>query len=294
MSSTHATLLRRPLPASLLVAWSILCSGCFLWTTRSEGDNLKRKTAAQEKRIAQLEQGLRRERQRLQSEVERAESKVQELEKVLEKATRVVKRNSADLGVEVDRLRQKLSGLKGELAELRHAMRQLRKDLEGQRADIEDRIDKVARRAGLDVSLDEEQIPKGRRDHYRAGKKAFEEGKHSRARALFRAYIDRYAESEGEHLDEAQYYIGASYLRQDKPATALGELRKVLADHGGGDAVDDALLNMANAFFRLGSCSDARAALTSLAKEHPRSPLLDEARRKLREIRRAPASKCTR
>ncbi|MCZ7677246.1 MAG: hypothetical protein M5U28_00045 [Sandaracinaceae bacterium] len=67
----------------------------------------------------------------------------------------------------------------------------------------------------------------------------------------------------------------------------------MIAEHPQGDAADDALLAMADAFYRLHACTDARTALEALIRAHPRSPLLAQARQKLRDIQRAPRGYCT-
>ena len=99
---------------------------------------------------------------------------------------------------------------------------------------------------------------------------------------------------EDERVDDAQYKIGMSYLNDDRPATALGELRRVVAEHPRGDVADDALLDMANAFYQLHACTDARAALQAFQRTHRRSDRMREARQLLRTVQRAPASYCTR
>ena len=97
-----------------------------------------------------------------------------------------------------------------------------------------------------------------------------------------------------ERVDNARYRIGMTYLNDNRPATALGELRRVVAEHPRGDVADDALLDMANAFYQLHACTDARSALEAFTRAHRRSPRIAEARRLLRTVQRAPASYCTR
>jgi TolA-binding protein len=92
--------------------------------------------------------------------------------------------------------------------------------------------------------------------------------------------------------DEAQFRVAQSYLQEDRPATALGELRRILADFGTGDQVPAALLAMGEAFYRLHECDSARTALETLQRAHPRSPQATEARTRLRDLQRAPAGYC--
>ena len=98
---------------------------------------------------------------------------------------------------------------------------------------------------------------------------------------------------DNDNVDNAQYWIGKSYLEEGRPAGALGEFRRVLSSWPQGDAIDETLFDMGDAFFQLHACTDAKAALEALISGHPRSPLITEARSKLREVRRAPRSACT-
>jgi hypothetical protein len=50
---------------------------------------------------------------------------------------------------------------------------------------------------------------------------------------------------------------------------------------------------MADAFYRLHACDDARTALETIQRSHPRSPQAAEARTRLRDIQRAPAGYCS-
>ncbi|WP_216080506.1 tetratricopeptide repeat protein, partial [Shigella flexneri] len=73
----------------------------------------------------------------------------------------------------------------------------------------------------------------------------------------------------------------------------LGEFRRVVDNFPQSDAVDESLMDMADAFWRLHSCSDARRTLEALIQTQPQSPHVRRAREKIREIARAPRGYCT-
>jgi len=77
-----------------------------------------------------------------------------------------------------------------------------------------------------------------------------------------------------------------------RPASALSELRKVIQQYRDGDAVDEALLDMSEAFYRLGACKDARDTLDVLIKSQRRSPLLKAAKAKRKQLAHPAAGKC--
>ena len=121
-------------------------------------------------------------------------------------------------------------------------------------------------------------------------RQAFEAREMSQARALARAFVTRHRDD--ARADDAQFLIGQSYLLEDRPATALGELRRVISDFGSGDQVPHALLAMARAFYRLHACDDARSALDTLLRGFARSPVAPDARALLRDVQHAPAGYC--
>ncbi len=268
---------------ALVVAGSVL-GGCFLWTSAGEGEE-------HERRIATLEAGFRNERAQLRTEITKAQGQVHELQGVLEKATRVVTRNSADTGAQVEEMRTQLSTLEGQVAEIKNSLEQLGREMAAQRTEVNQRIEQVARKAGLDMPVDASQIPADRGEHFAAGERAHRAGEYSKARAIFREYLTRYPQD--DHADNAQYMIGASYLQENRPATALGELRKVLSDYAQGDAIDEALFDMAEAFWRLHACTDARGALEALIRTQASSPLVGQARTKLRQVQHPARGYCT-
>ena len=280
---------RRRLPAPrptligvALAAGSALSSACIATTDQVE--RLARRVTELETRTETLQTDVG-------AQVDHAKTKVAELEEVLERATQVVTRSSADTGAQVEQLQAQIARQEGAIAELQHELSRLHQEFREQQTDYENRMKKLARRAGVDMPLEETEIPADRDAHWQAAVAAYEARDFSTARALYRAYVSRYRTD--ARADDAQLAIGRSYLVEDRPATALGELRHVIADYQQGDAVPAALLAMADAFYRLHACGEARNALDALIRAHPRSPQATEARTKLRDIQRAPAGYCT-
>ncbi|MFO0685902.1 MAG: hypothetical protein U0234_27835 [Sandaracinus sp.] len=59
-----------------------------------------------------------------------------------------------------------------------------------------------------------------------------------------------------------------------------------------GDRVPYALLSMADAFYRLHACGDATTSLQALIRGFARSPVIGDARARLRDVQHAPAGYC--
>jgi TolA-binding protein len=157
------------------------------------------------------------------------------------------------------------------------------------RADLDQQIAKL--RAGGKEALDPTQIPGDRAAHFQAGTDSYQAGDFEKARGLWREYLIRYPED--AKAGEAQYWIGASYTQQNKPATALGEYRKVIADFSKSGAVNVALYGMADAFYRLHACTDAKSALEALLKRKPEAGLTDRTKKLLKTVAQSPKGYCT-
>lgn len=216
--------------------------------------------------------------------VEDLQREVAELREVLGRSRHA----GAETGTELARLQHQVMALEGQLAELRH---QLHRQGESERQ-RQSKAGPPAKVAGVRAPgpLDASRIPPDADAHYAAAERAYERRYFDRARALYRAFLARHGSD--ARADDARYRIGASHLEENHPGDALRELRRVIHDHPRGDAADDALQAMAEAFFALRACRDARSALHALIRQHPRSPLVARARTRLEEIRRAPPGEC--
>ncbi len=233
--------------------------------------------------ISQMQSDIRANQQRLDSLEADLEAKRKELEETLAEASRVLRRNSADQGLQIEDIQKRLAVLEGDIAELhnesiRSTQAQAQRSLELQR-----QLTEVARAAGMDVALDPTEIPQSKSAHWEALSKAYRINKYSYTRALGRAFVERYPKD--EKADDAQYMIGSSYLKQGQAAAALGEFQKVISTYRKGDALDETLFDMAQAFLQVRSCNDAETALKALLKNHHKSPLVPEAKKELRKVR---------
>ena len=157
-----------------LAVFSAGLTGCFLWTSRGEGDRLTEEGAARQQRIEALESGIAEEREQLTAQVARSREQVAELEQVLNQATQVVTRNSADLGQEVRSLREQVQTLEGQLAELRNAYRQAQAEHLAFRSRTDQQLNVLSQKAGLDVALSPEEIPAGADGHFPGGDASFQ------------------------------------------------------------------------------------------------------------------------
>lgn len=237
---------------------------------------MKADIAANEQRLDDLERDL--------------EAKRKQLEEALAEASRVLRRNSADQGLVIEEIQQRLAVIDGLIAELRMESLGATQAQAQRSLELQGRLSEVARAAGMDVPLESSEIPKDKKAHWEALTRAYRINKHSYARALARAYVVQYPKD--DRADNAQYMIGSSYLKQGQAAAALGEFQKVVSTYRQGDAMDETLYDMSQAFLDVRSCNDAGTALRALLKNHKKSPLYRKAQKELRRVRELGPADC--
>ena len=272
-----------------LIACACLVGALGACVSSSDGDKLRAELNEHTAHIRKLEQAQTDQLEQAKQAETKAQKSIDELEGVIERATTVVQRNSADVTVQVSELQTKLAVVEGRMAELQFAIEELKKGAAASATASSQGSSSGGSSAAAATA--ESQIPSDKNEHYAAAYRAYSDRDFTKARTLFRAYIDKYKSD--AQADNAQYWIGASYLVENRPATALAELRKVIENFRGGDAVDESLLDMAEAFYRLKACSDARTTLDTLIKTQPNSPLADKAKQKLKDMRKLPKDYCT-
>jgi len=266
----------------VVASFVLSLAGCFGIT--SEGKQMRQDVSTTAERVEKLEAAQNAQLEQLKQAESKAQQSIDELEGVIERATTVVQRNSADVTVQVSELQSKVAALEGRLAELQYALEEMKKGASSAAAAAGSAAQPAA-------PAEAEAAPADKNEHYAAAYRAYSERDFTKARTLFRTFIERYG-SDGQ-ADNAQYWLGASYLVENRPATALSELKKVIQNFRGGDAVDEALLDMAEAFYRLRACSDARNALDTLVRTQPSSPLAPKAKAKLKEMKALGKDYCT-
>jgi TolA-binding protein len=274
---------RRLVLASCLVSL-VATAACM---KKGEGERLSRELAAAQERAATLEQTLTAERERATAESARLEAAITAMQQRLD----ATGRGSADIGADVQGMRDQIQAMEGRVAELTQGLTSTQTQLREQDTALERQIEMLARKAGIDLSLRDADIPADKTEHYSAAYRAYQQADHTRARALFAEYVRRYPSD--DNTDNAQYWIGKSYLDQQQPARAIGAFREVITRYRDGDALDRALFDMSDAFFQLRACADARTALEAMVQARPNSTLVRDAQRKLRELRSPPRGYCT-
>ncbi|MCK9521995.1 MAG: outer membrane protein assembly factor BamD [Proteobacteria bacterium] len=251
-------------PLLLLAALNV--SGCFLWTTNKEGDAMAASIDALQQQLATLEQRQSKVEDDLTAMLQKARSEMDELNDTLTKATRILARNSADFGAEMEGIKDQMMASQGTFAELQHAIEVLQKEM----SESTQRVTDFALAAGLDLPIDESRVPQAEIDHLKAIRDALSAGRYGECRSLIKVFQKRYPAS--KNADEVQLLMARAYIAQKRHANALGALRAFVDNHARSPLMPEVLYEMANSFFQLGNCTDARVLIDTIQSRHASSP----------------------
>jgi len=260
--------------------------GCFLWTSRDDGETLKIQTKRLEDRLAKIEGDSAAERARLTEMIDTARAQIAELEETLSKATRVLARNSADFGAEMETIKDQLRVSDGALAELRHQI----DTVAAQTEEASRKVVDFALAAGLDLPIDTSKVPERPKEHFEMIQASYNAGRYGEARELAKLYLQRYPKDDA--ADDVQFLVARSFVAQKRWAKALGALRQFTDVFPKSELNPEVLYEMASAFFQLGDCTDARVLVDTIATKHKDNPFASKAQILLQEINKQ-KSRCT-
>ncbi len=250
--------------------------------TTSEHDRVKTDL---DRRLGALENNDRQRREQLQQAVDQATAQVRTLNAQLEQA-RAQTRNLADLGTRFDAMDERLRTLNGALDELRHALDESTQA----RTQLDTRVTAAERRIGIAPVVDPSQIPADNAQLLAMARTAFEGREFARARFLTQTLLTRAAQD--PLADDALLLQARCLIAENRAASAVQELNRLMQTYPQGDAVPEGLAVLSEAFVNLRMCTQAQRTLRLLVERHGRTPAGTAARARLEQVRTLPREAC--
>src|SRR5262249_16873326 len=124
----------RGVPMALRLLPLVLLAGCFWVTTKSEGESLRKDVTTLQGQINAKQKAL--------------DDQINQLQKVIDEATKVLKRNNADIGADVDQLRNDIRTANGLVTAINNNINDLKTALDKYRKDNDARLDGLEQRLG--------------------------------------------------------------------------------------------------------------------------------------------------
>jgi TolA-binding protein len=255
----------------------VFAPGCFWATTKHEGKVMREQIKSIDGRLANQEKVL--------------EGRVKQLDESIDKATKILARNSADLGTQVDKFSEELASHTGRLETLTRTLEQARAEiqqLKTAQTDINARLENIERQLGIKPGVPGQPPtnlpPVDKNALYDGAVAKLQAGEFDEARRQFRLFVQAFGQD--EKADNAAYFIGESFAKQNDHEKAIAEFQRVVDTYPKGDAVDDAFLAAGLTALDGKLCVEAGAYLGELLRRFPTSPLKGPAKQKLDYVKK--------
>jgi len=237
-----------------------LASGCFWATTKSEGEALRKDVHTLQDKINSKEQAL--------------DVQINQLKVVLDDATKLLKRNSADLGADVDQLRNDVRTANGLVTAVNTTMNDLKVAFDAYRKSNDGRIDALESRVGQ-IESGKPSAASSPDDLWRLGSAAFEAQRYNDAIDIFKRLAQTYPTH--ERADDAMYFRGQAYTNLKDWEKAIGAYQQLVDKYPDGALTDDGLYFAALAAQQLKQCTEGRTYLGIIKSKYPKSNVSKQA-----------------
>lgn len=238
-----------------------LLSGCFWFTTKGEGEKLRKDVTTVQSRLETKEKTL--------------DEQIAQLQKVLDDATKVLKRNSADLGADVDGLRKDIQTVNGLIAAMANQFGEIKSSLDAYKKANDARLDQLEQRLGQ-LESGKPSTNSSPDDLWKLGSQAFEATRYNDAVEIFKRLHTSFPTH--DRADDAIYFKGQSYTNLKEWEKAIGAYQQLNEKFPDGALTDDGLYFAALAAQQLKQCGEARAYLSIITTKHPKSNVLNQAK----------------
>jgi len=244
---------------ALVLSVSLL-GGCFWATTKSEGETLR-------KDVNKLQE-------QMSSKQKELDDQISQLQKVLDESSKLLKRNSADLGADVDALRNEVRTANGLVAAMNNTTNELKIAFEAYRKSNDARLDQIEQRLGQ-MESGKPSANSSPDDLWKLGSQAFEATRYNDAVEIFKRLAASFPTH--ERADDALYFRGQAHTNMKDWEKAIGVYQILLDKHPTSPLTDDGLYFAALAAQNLKQCTEARTYLGILKSRYPKSNVAKQA-----------------
>lgn len=244
-------------------------TGCFWVTTKSEGETLRKDVTLLQSRLDAKEKTL--------------DDQIGQLQKVLEDATKVLKRNSADIGADVDGLRNDVRTANGLVTTINNSINDLKTAFDTYRKSNDARMDAIEQRVSQ-IESGKPTASSSPEDLWKLGSAAFEAQRWNEAIDLFKRLYQQYPTH--DRADDAVYFRGQAYTNLKDWDHAIGVYQQLYDKYPDSSFADDGLYFAALAAQQLKNCTEARTYLGLIRQKYPKSNVLKQSTELDAELRR--------
>jgi TolA-binding protein len=266
--------------------------------TRVEGDQLRQDMDTLKNETAELQRELADARGRDKKTVDDLAERVAALEGTLA----ALRQNDADTGVQLEKVVGEVQTLRGDIEAAQHELGQQKASVESILARPPVAVasaataPKVQDDPARPAQVDGQEVPADAKGHYDLAKKFFDDKNFSASAEAFDLFLTRHAK-EADLVDNAAYWKAESYYQLAAQATAKPAKEKAykqailsyqrVLETPASEKADGALMKIGLSFEQLGFADEARVFYEELTSRHPKSPLVADARKRLKSLKPA-------
>lgn len=278
----------------LLFAGSLLLASCAY--SKEDGKRLESQVYAQETQLQALQSALND----LQQTTSRQTKEITALSEQVSVLNQKTGRNSADLGADMDTVKQELARLKGlveggkdRLDTIESQVNKVSEELDlrfqglAEKTKIKESANEAEKQAAIEEAKTKERLfadPKGFLEHVVA---LVNDQKAGEARKLLREFLLR--AKDDKKLDryggDAQFLIGETYFLEANYQLAATEYNNVRKSYPKSEKIPEALYKMGMCFENLKLPDDAKLFYQTLIKQHPKADATRRAKERLKELK---------
>lgn len=261
--------------AAALAGMAGSSTGCFAFTTKHEGQELRQDVTSLEERLNKKEASI--------------EEKIARLDETLEKATALLQKNSAGIGADVAALGEEQNNLNGLVMEARRETQAIKENMASVRETYEARIADLEERLAEVESKLNAPPPATANDLFGDAQKLLEDKSWGKARSMLRLFVQRFPDD--RRVDEAQFLMARAFAGEGAHKKAIAAYQTVFDKFPKSKYADDALYEAGQNAEDLKWCTDARAYYGVLRKKYPKSALSKKAANRDKVLRKARKNK---
>jgi len=303
--------------ASSLLAAGLATSSTGCVVTSEEGDAMRADIERLKADLAE-QRAKQKDAKKKAKETQKAMAKLEQRVEELEGTLRTLRQADADNGVQMEKVIAELQVVRGEIESMQHALGQTREELEGTKVSVKEILERppptlhTAEEAAVvedktkapkAIVIGGEEVADGAQAHYDQAKAFLDAKKFDEAQESFKLFIQRHDDKK-ELLDNAWFWKGESHYMaaldlSDKKKQAKGFKKAILSykkvlDVAGSNKADGALFKIGMSFEQLGFKSEAGVFYQEVIDKHPKSPLVNDAKARIKALKKKKKKKRSR
>ena len=251
----------------LLLSAGLTAGGC---VSSTDIDALHNQLADIQRQVAQLQQQGS------------SKQEITNLEASIRKQTDSLLKAEADLRVDVGNLSSQIAELQGKLDDTNYRLSQVSQQIAATNQDLKAVRSATSPAPGTPEGLAAANAATDPETLYQTSYSDYLRGNYDLSMMGFRQYLESFPDT--DLADNATYWIGECFYRQQKYAEAIGEYDKVLKLFTRSDKTASALLKKGFAQLELGQKKDGIAQLQSVVRTFPSSDEANLAKQRLQAL----------